>query len=215
MKIGVLGSGMVGVAIATKLVKLGHEVKMGSRSATNEDGAKWVAATGKGASQGTFKDAAAFGELLFNCTSGSGSLPALESAGKDALGGKILVDIANPLDFSGGMPPRLSVVNDDSLGEQIQRAYPNVKVVKTLNTVNANLMVEPGLLKDATTMFLCGDDAASKGKVQEILKGWFGWQDTVDLGPIAMARGTEMYLALWVRLYGALQNPMFNVKLVR
>lgn len=215
MKIGVLGSGSVGTTIATKLVKLGHEVKMGSRSATNEASAKWVAATGKGASQGTFKDAASFGELLFNCTSGSGSLPALESAGTDALGSKILIDIANPLDFSGGMPPRLSVVNDDSLGEQIQRAYPALKVVKTLNTITASLMTEPGTLKEATTMFMCGDDAAAKGQVQEILKGSFGWQDVIDLGPIAMARGTEMYLALWVRLYGALQSPSFNVKVVR
>jgi 8-hydroxy-5-deazaflavin:NADPH oxidoreductase len=215
MKIGVFGSGTVGTTIGTKLVALGHDVKMGSRIATNEEAAKWVAKVGKGASQGTFKDCAQHGEILFNCTSGGGSLAALSSAGEEALAGKVLIDIANPLDFSGGMPPRLSVVNDDSLGEQIQKAFPATKVVKALNTVTATLMVDPTLVKGETTVFMCGDDAAAKGRVNEILKGWFGWQDVIDVGPIAMARGTEMYLALWVRLYGALQSPMFNVKVVR
>jgi hypothetical protein len=137
-------------------------------------------------------------------------------AGEANLNGKVLIDIANPLDFSQGMPPTLTVCNTDSLGEQIQRAYPNVKVVKTLNTVNAFLMVNPGQLANADhTMFVCGNDAAAKAQVTEWLKGWFGWKDVIDLGDITNARGTEMLLPIWVRLWGALQSPMFNFKIVK
>src|SRR5437773_1923726 len=140
MKIGVLGTGMVGVAIGNKLVSLGHEVKMGSRSATNEKAAAWVKGAGAKASQGTFADAAGFGELIFNCTSGHGSLEALKAAGAQSLKGKILIDISNPLDFSKGMPPTLFAGNTDSLGELAQAALPETKVVKTLNTVTASIM---------------------------------------------------------------------------
>ncbi len=136
MKIGVLGTGMVGEAIGTKLIQLGHEVKMGSRTANNEKAAAWVKQNGEKATQGTFADAAAFGEMLFNCTSGGASLEALKMAGAENLNGKVLIDIANPLDFSRGMPPSLLVCNTDSLGEQIQRAFPEAKVVKSLNTMN-------------------------------------------------------------------------------
>src|SRR6184192_2318157 len=131
MKFGVLGSGMVGSAIAGKLVSRGHEVRMGSRTAANEKAAAWVSSAGKGASQGTFADAAAFGEIVFNCTSGAGSLDALKQAGAKNLEGKVLIDVANPLDFSKGMPPSLTVSNTDSLGEQIQREFPKARVVKS------------------------------------------------------------------------------------
>src|SRR3954470_2205060 len=137
MKLGVFGTGMVGSTIATKLAQLGHEVKMGSRAAGNAKAVEWAKAAGGKASQGTFADAAAFGEVLFNCTSGGASLAALQAAGATNLAGKVLVDVSNPLDFSKGMPPTLSVCNTDSLGEQIQRAFPDAKVVKALNTVNA------------------------------------------------------------------------------
>jgi predicted dinucleotide-binding enzyme len=213
MRIGILGTGMVGKAIGTKLVQLGHEVKMGSRTANNEKAAEWVKAN-KGASQGTFSDAAAFGEMLFNCTSGMGSLDALRSVGEKNLNGKVLVDVSNALDFSKGMPPSLLVCNTDSLGEQIQRAFPNVKVVKALNTMNCNLMVNPSLVKGEHDVFLCGNDAGAKTKVKELLQS-FGWKSPIDLGDLTGARGMEMILPLWLRLMGVYQSPNFNFKIVR
>jgi predicted dinucleotide-binding enzyme len=215
MKIAIFGTGVVGSSIATKLAQLGHEVKMGSRTADNAKAAAWVKANGAKASQGTYADAAAFSELAFNCTLGVGALAALEAAGPKNLAGKVLVDVSNPLDFSKGMPPSLFVCNTDSLGEQIQRALPETKVVKALNTTNANIMVDPSLIKGDHDMFLCGNDAGAKGQVTEILKGWFGWKHVVDLGDLSAARAQEMFLILWVRLYGALQSPMFNVHVVR
>jgi predicted dinucleotide-binding enzyme len=164
---------------------------------------------------GTFADAAAHGEIVFGCLNGAGALDALTAAGAGNLKGKVLVDISNPLDFSKGMPPSLLVCNTDSLGEQVQRAFPDAKVVKTLNTVNAELMVDAGKVKGEHTMFMAGNDADAKGKVRQILTEWFGWKDVLDLGDITMARGTEMYLPLWVRMYGALQTPHFNIKVVR
>jgi hypothetical protein len=213
MKIGVLGSGMVGSAIAGKLVSLGHEVKMGSRSATNEKAAAWVAAAGRGASQGTFADAAAFGEIVFNCTSGGASLDALGAAGAQNLNGKILVDVANPLDFSHGMPPSLFAGNTDSLAERIQAAFPAAKVVKTLNTVNANVMIDPGRVPGESDVFVSGNDAGAKAQVVRILKD-FGWKSVIDLGDVTTARGTESYLHLWLRLWGAVQTADFNIRVV-
>jgi predicted dinucleotide-binding enzyme len=208
---------MVGNAIATKLVKVGHDVKMGSRTADNAKGAEWVKANGPKASQGTYADAAAFGDLLFNCTAGAGSLAALEAAGKGNLAGKVLVDVSNPLDFSKGMPPTLTVANTDSLAEQIQRAFPDTQVVKALNTMNCNLMVDASLIKGEHDVFMCGNDAAAKGKVKELLEGSFGWKNksVVDLGDLTAARGQEMFVIFWVRLYGALGSPMFNVHVAR
>ena len=215
MNIGVLGTGMVGNAIATKLVQLGHVVKMGARSATNEKAAAWVQANGAGASQGTFADAAAFGEIVFNCTSGSAALEVLQQAGADNLKGKVLIDIANPLDFSHGMPPSLTVCNTDSLGEQIQRAFPEVRVVKSLNTVNSNLMVNAALLPGEHIMFVSGNDADAKAQVTSILKDWFGWKAVIDLGDITTARATEMMLPIWISLMMKLGTPMFNFAIVR
>ena len=215
MKIGILGTGIVGKTIGTKLVQLGHNVKMGSRTANNEKASEWVKASGANASQGTFAEAAAFGELLFNCTSGMVSLEALKIAGASNMNGKILIDISNPLDFSKGMPPTLSVCNSDSLGEQIQRAYPQVKVVKTLNTLNCNIMVNPSLVPGSHDIFVSGNDAGAKANVIDILKSWFGWKTVIDLGDITTARGTEMLLPIWIRLMGAFQTPNFNFKIVR
>ena len=215
MQIAVLGTGMVGNAIGTKLIQLGHEVKMGARAANNEKAAAWVRASGAGAAQGTFAEAAAFGEIVFNCTSGSGSLAALEQAGANNLKGKVLIDIANPLDFSRGMPPSLSVCNTDSLGEQIQRAFPAVRVVKTLNTVNCNLMVNAGLLPGEHIIFVSGNDADAKAQVTSILKGWFGWQSVIDLGDITTARATEMMLPIWISLMSKVGTPLFNFAIVK
>jgi predicted dinucleotide-binding enzyme len=216
MKIGIFGTGVVGATIGNKLVALGHEVKMGSRTANNEKAVAWAKAAGAKASQGTFEDSAGFGELIFICTQGAGTLDALHAAGAANLKGKILIDISNPLDFSKGMPPTLFAGNTDSLGERIQAAFPETKVIKTLNTVTAEIMVDPGKIGGGDhVMFISGNDTAAKATVGEFLKTQFGWKELVDLGDITTARGTESYLPLWIRLWGALKTPNFNVKIVR
>jgi predicted dinucleotide-binding enzyme len=189
---------------------------MGSRKAGNEKAVEWQLSNGERASQGTFADAASFGELVFNCTMGIGSLDALAAAGKEHLNGKILIDVSNPLDFSKGMPPVLTVCNQDSLGEQIQRHFPDVYVVKALNTMWCGLMVNPRMLSDEHNVFICGNFPEAKSKVKELLST-FGWKDSemIDLGDISSARGTEMYLPLWLRAWGAMQTGAFNIKLVR
>jgi predicted dinucleotide-binding enzyme len=216
MRIGVLGTGTVGQTLAGKLVDVGHEVRMGSREAGNEKAIEWAAAAGEAASEGTFADAAQFAELVVNATAGGASLEALRAAGDENLAGKVVLDVANPLDFSGGMPPTLSVANDDSLGEQIQEAFPEARVVKGLNTVNAAVMVTPDALADSTNLFVCGNDQAAKAQVIELLET-FGWLsgDILDLGDISAARGMEMYLPLWLRLMAALETPQFNIRVVR
>ena len=215
MKIGILGTGVVGQTIGTKLVSLGHDVKMGARAAANEKAEKWVKENGARATHGTFADAAAFGEIVFNCTSGMASLDALRQAGARNLDGKILIDVANPLDFSKGMPPTLSVCNTDSLGEQIQRAFPGARVVKTLNTMNTNVMVDPRIVPGDSDVFVSGNDAAAKAQVTEILKSWFGWRSVIDLGDITSARGTEMLLPIWLRLWGTFKTPNINFHIAR
>lgn len=216
MKIGILGTGMVGSTLGTKLTSLGHEVKMGSRTVNNEKAVAWAKGAGARASQGTFSDAASHGELVFVCTQGAGTLEALQAAGAQHLKGKILIDLSNPLDFSKGMPPTLFAGNTDSLGERIQAAFPDTRVVKTLNTVAADVMVDPGKVNGGDhDMFVSGNDAAAKATVGEFLKTQFGWKNVHDLGDITTARGTESYLPLWIRLWGALKSPMFNVKIVR
>jgi predicted dinucleotide-binding enzyme len=226
MKIGIFGTGIVGQAIAARLTGLGHEVMIGTRNVAetlartapdpmgNPPFSAWYEHNAQ-VKLGTFAAAATHGELVFNCTVGGASLEALQLAGEANLNGKVLVDIANPLDFSQGMPPTLSISNTDSLGEQLQAAFPQVKVVKTLNTMNAHLMVNPGQLAGGDhTVFVSGNDGAAKATVIELLTS-FGWQDIIDLGDISTARGTEMLLPIWLRLLGALQKPMFNFKIVR
>ena len=226
MKIGVLGTGTVGQTIADKLAELEHAVFVGTRdpqatlSRTEPDmygNPPFHVWRDEHPSIefGTLAQAAAHGDIVVNAMNGAASIDALRAAGEENLAGKILVDIANPLDFSKGMPPSLLVCNTDSLGEQIQRAFPDAKVVKTLNTVNAHLMVGPKQLADADhTIFVSGNDAGAKQTVTELL-GSFGWRDIVDLGDITTARGTEMMLPIWVRIWGATRNPMFSFKLVR
>jgi predicted dinucleotide-binding enzyme len=217
MRIGVLGTGMVGHALATKLVELGDEVMMGARDETNEKAAAWVAAQDtERAHAGSFTDTAEFGELLVNATGGAVSLDALAMCGAGNLQGKTLVDVSNPLDFSQGFPPTLTVVNTESVGELLQAAHPDTHVVKALNTVNASVMVDPGVVPGEHVLFVCGNDAGAKAEVVELL-GRFGWpaERIVDLGDITAARGTEMYLALWVRIMRATGTPTFNVELRR
>lgn len=216
MRIGIIGSGGVGATLGTALVARGHEVRMGSRSSANEKATAWAQSNGPTASHGTFADAAAFGEVLLNCTAGDKSLDALHAAGADALRGKVLIDVANPLDFSKGMPPTLTIANDDSLGERIQKAFPDARVVKTLNTVNMDVMVNPGLVPGDHQIFASGDDAAAKARVTTLLGEWFGWrpEQIIDLGDIASARGTEMMVPLWIRLMMRLGTPHFNIRVV-
>src|SRR3982750_1330515 len=213
MHIGVLGTGIVGRTLAQALVDRGHEVRMGSRAAGNEQAVAWATQAGPLASEGSFADAAAFGEVVVNATAGAASLAALQAAGAEQLAGKALLDVANPLDTSKGMPPTLTVCNDDSLGEQLQRAFPEVLVVKTLNTVTASVMVAPDLVPGAHTVFVCGDDDGAKAQAVVLLEE-LGWPPDriLDLGDITAARGTEMYLALWLRLWGATGTAVLNVE---
>jgi predicted dinucleotide-binding enzyme len=215
MRIGVLGTGIVGRTLASKLVSLGHEVMMGSRQAGNEAAAAWAKESGQLADEGNFSEAAGFGELVVNATSGAASMDALVSAEAENLTGKVLLDVANPLDFSAGMPPTLTVCNDDSLAEQIQRTFPETRVVKSLNTVNADVMVEPGIVPGSHTVFVAGDDSGAKETVKQLLVD-FGWpaEDVMDLGGIRAARGVEMFLPLWLGLYGASGTSHLNVKVV-
>lgn len=215
MKIGILGTGSVGVTIASKLVSLGHDVMMGSRTATNEKALAWASKQGGSAKVGTFADAVDHGDWVFVCTAGNGTLEALASAGADRLHDKIVVDVSNPLDFSRGMPPRLFTPQDDSLGEQVQRAYPDAKVVKTLNTINASVMVDPARVPGDHDVFVSGNDAPAKAEVTALLKSGFGWRCVVDLGGIETARLTEAHVLLWVRLWGVVGSPDFNIHIVR
>ncbi|TGK03043.1 NADP oxidoreductase [Leptospira langatensis] len=215
MKIGILGTGMVGNTIGSKLIEKGYEVKMGSRSVQNEKAAEWVAKSGSKASQGTFKDAAAFGEILFNCTKGEVSIEVLRQAGAENLKGKILVDVSNALDFSKGRPPGLLTDSHNSLGEMIQKEFPDVKVVKTLNTTNCSIMVDASLIKGEHDIFICGNDAAAKKTISDLLVKDFGWKNIVDLGDIVGARAAEMLLPLWVRLYGIYGHANFNFHIVK
>lgn len=213
MQIGVLGTGMVGQTIGSKLVELGHEVMMGSRDAANPKAIAWAKEEGRHALYGTFANAAAFGEIIFNCTLGSASLEALEQAGAENLKGKILIDTSNPLDYSSEIIT-LTVSNSDSLGEQIQRAFPEALVVKTLNTMNFNLMVNPGKLPERTDIFVSGNDVQAKVQVTTILRDWFGWKSVIDLGDITTSRGVEMFIPLWVSLRRVIPAKRFNIRVV-
>jgi predicted dinucleotide-binding enzyme len=198
----VLGTGVVGTTIAGKLRELGHDVLIGSRTA--------------GENAVPFADAAAHGELVFNCTNGNASLDALSAAGAENLAGKVLVDVANVLDFSQGRPPLVGVSTGDSLGEEIQRAFPEARVVKALNTVNANVMVDPGVVPGEHDLFISGNDEQAKAQVAELLRS-FGWkaEHILDLGDITAARAQELYVTLWLRLMGVAEGAAFNIRVVR
>ena len=226
MKIGILGTGVVSQTTAEKLVQLGHGVMIGTRdkqatlAKTGKDNfgrptfSEWIKNNSKVQFE-IYSEAASFGEFLVNATNGFGTMPALEAAGKRNLANKVMIDISNPLDFSKGMPPTLFISNTDSLGEQIQRTYPELKVVKALNTMNAYIMVNPALLPDDHNVFLNGNDVNAKNEVKMLLIS-FGWKEKniIDMGDISTARGTEQILPIWVRLSGTLQTPIFNFKIV-
>jgi 8-hydroxy-5-deazaflavin:NADPH oxidoreductase len=226
MKVAVLGTGIVGRTLAARLAELGHEVTVGTRDVEatmartepdnmgNPPYADWAHVHPQ-VILATFADAAAHGELVVNATSGNASIAALETAGRENLAGKVLLDIANPLDSSQGFPPSLFVSNTDSLAEEIQAAFPEARVVKSLNTMNAFLMADPRQLADGEhTVFVSGNDADAKQVVTELLHT-FGHTDVIDLGDLSTARGAESVLPIWIRLWGALGVPMFQFKIVR
>jgi hypothetical protein len=222
MKITVLGTGMVGQTISSKLLELGHDVTMGTRNPEETiKRSKPNQMTGisfedwhkknQGVSIKKFAESAEDAELIINATSGSVSIDVLEKLGNENLDGKVLLDIANPLDFSNGMPASLFISNTDSLGEQIQKAYPLLKVVKSLNTMNTYIMMHPESVPGNHNVFINGNDEKAKGQVNNLLKS-IGWkaEDILDLGDISTARGTEMLLPIWLRLWGALGHANFN-----
>ncbi|KQU70708.1 NADPH-dependent F420 reductase [Phycicoccus sp. Root101] len=225
MKIAVLGTGTVGQALAGRLSELGHDVVTGTRdpqatlARTEPDGmgtlpyAAWATEHPQ-VTLATFADAVVGADVVVNATGGAAAVPALQAAGAEALAGKVVLDISNPLDFSQGFPPTLFVKDTDSLGEQIQREFPQARVVKSLNTLTAELMVRPASLGAESSVFLSGDDQDAKAVVAELLES-FGHTDVIDLGDISTARGTEMLLPVWLRLMGALGTGMFNFKIVR
>lgn len=222
MNIGILGTGIVAQTIAPKLIELDHSIMIGTRNveatlantSPNQYGMPPFSAWYKQQTKvivGTHSEAAAHGGVLLNCTSGVASIDALKSAGEKNLGGKVLIDVSNPLDFSKGMPPSLTVCNTDSLGEMIHRTFPDLKVVKALNTVNAMVMVNPSLVPGDHNLFICGNDKTAKSSVVNLLKE-FGWKESniIDMGDITNARATEMLLPIWIRLYGKYKTPLFN-----
>lgn len=226
MKIGVLGTGIVGQTMATRLAGLDHDVMVGTSDPASALGRTEPDRYGNPPfpawreqhpeiGLGTFAEAAARGDLVVNATFGATSVETLQAAGAEHLEGKVLLDIANPLDFSQGVPPSLTVCNTDSLGEQIQRAFPAARVVKALNTMNALLMVDPSQLAAGDhTVFVSGNDAEAKATATGLLRS-FGWSDILDLGDITTARGSEMILPIWVRLFGVLGQPIYQFKVVR
>ncbi len=222
MKIGLIGSGVVAQTLGKKLVELGHEVYLGTRDPKKLDEKKnmagtlneWLASVNHKAKVVTFKETAAQGEILINATHGQASVEALHLAEADKVGPKVLIDTANELDFSKGKPQALAS-SARSVAGNIQSAFPNLKVVKTLNTIAAPIMVNPQIVKGGDhTIFMAGNDKDAKAKVADLLKS-FGWTDIMDLGDISAAHGPEMYMGMWVSLYASLQNGMINIKVQR
>ena len=226
MKIGILGTGMVGQTIAEKLLELGHKVMIGTRNIENlmsrnepdnfgrPPFKEWHQSR-QNIALGTLSETADFGKLLVNALQGVGTIEALKSVGEEKFSGKVMLDIANPLDFSQGFPPSLTVCNTGSLGEQIQNAFPDLKVVKSLNTMNAYLMVNPRMIPEDQTVFVSGNDNSAKQTVKQLLQS-FGWKESeiIDLGDISTSRGSEQLLPIWTRIYSGVGNPMFNFKIV-
>ncbi|WP_281228871.1 NADPH-dependent F420 reductase [Flavobacterium aquiphilum] len=216
MKIAILGTGAVGTTIGSKLIELGHEVMLGSRSNTNEKATEFVNKHDKNAYKGTFEEAATFGEIIFNCVKGEFSIAALKSAGS-GINNKIIIDVSNPIDTSKGAPLSLipELCNTNSLGEEIQRNFPNIKVVKTFNTMWSTLMMIPSMLQDGDhTNFICGNDEEAKNEVKNLLYE-IGWKEKsiIDLGDITAARGTECLILLWLKIWGATIGT-FSIKVV-
>jgi predicted dinucleotide-binding enzyme len=226
MQVGILGTGSVGRALAEGFVREGHDVLVGTRDVdelmarTEPDRmgtppfATWLAEH-PGVAVGAYSHVGEHAELLVNATLGSASVDVLRAAGLADSPGRIVIDASNALDHSGGFPPSLFVVNTDSLAEQIQREFPDARVVKAWNTMTASLMTNPGLLAGGDhSIPICGNDDDARRQVTGLLRS-FGWRDVVDLGDLTAARGMEAYVLFWLGLYGAAGSPLVNTKIVR
>lgn len=207
---------MVGHTLATKLASLGHEVRMGARTAGNEKAVAWAAAHGPDAGEGAFSEVAAWAERVIFAVSGANILAVADAVGTDAVAGKTVIDVTNPFDMSKGMPPTLipELSNTTSAAEALQARLPEAKVVKTLNTMNHQIMVDPARVAGAHDVFLCGDDDAAKKDVSSMLAE-FGWTDPIDLGPLAASRGLEGMMPFWLRMWGVVGSADFNYRIVR
>jgi predicted dinucleotide-binding enzyme len=218
MKIGILGSGSVGAALATALINKGHTVMMGSRSARNEKAQDWIKKAGRGALAGTFNEAAGFSDLFFICVNGEFAADIAKELAPENVTSKIVIDLTNPLDFSQGNPPRiLEQYVNISLGETLQQLLPHSYVIKTLNTINYKLMVDAREVNDGKhDLFLCGNDAMAKNQVKHFLVDNFHWrpESLIDLGDIKSARAMEAIVPFWVQVYRFIGTPLFNFKIV-
>jgi predicted dinucleotide-binding enzyme len=213
MRITVLGSGQVGRTLAAGIAAAGHDVVLGSRSPGGEL-TEW--ATGANVTTALPADAVRNADLIVNATPGAASVAAVRAAlSSSELDGTVLLDVSNPLDFATGAP-RLSTAPDDSVGEQLQREFPALRVVKSLCTVHYPIMIQPGMLAEPTTMFLAGNDSAAKQTVVELLRG-LGWpaEELLDLGGIEVARQMEAHILFWFTMMNALGTPIFNIRIVR
>ncbi len=216
MKYAVLGTGVVGHTLATALASLGHQVRMGARDRQNEKAAQWAAATEGRTGHGGMAETADWADRIIIAVNGANILAAAEAITPEAAAGKTVIDVTNPLDFSRGMPPILvpELSNTTSAGEALQAALPGAKVVKTLNTMNHEVMVDPGRVPGHHDIFLCGDDAGAKSEARALLAE-FGWTDPIDLGPLAAARGTEGLMPFWLRMWAAKGDVDFNYAIAR
>jgi 8-hydroxy-5-deazaflavin:NADPH oxidoreductase len=214
MRVGVLGSGVVGQTLGRGFVELGHEVKLGSRTPEKGELAEWAKGRGRNASIGTFADTARHGELLVLCCLGEAANEVIDLAGPSHFDGKVVIDATNPLDFSRGMPPTIFVGLSDSLGERIQKKLPQSRVVKCFNIVPNSLMIRPELGGTTPTMMIAGNDDGAKSQVTEILRE-FGWTETVDIGGIDGARWLEALVPLWVRAAAKVGNFHCAFKLLK
>ena len=201
-RVGVLGSGEVGRRLAAGFLSRGHDVMIGSRDPDKPELREWLAADGAGIEAGTFAQTAAHGELLVLAVLGDAAEKAIADAGPDNFSGKVVIDAMNPLDFSAGFPPKLSITGEDSLGERVQRALPDAKVVKAFNTIGNPYFVDPSFTEGQPTMLIAGNDEDAKRTVGDVLAD-FGWPDPVDIGGIEGSRELEAICIAWVKIGGA------------
>lgn len=201
-RVGVLGTGEVGRRLAAGFKDRGYQVMIGSRDSGKSELRDWLSADGRGIEVGTFAEAGAYGEVIVLAVLGAAAEEVIAEAGAQKFTGKVVIDAMNPLDFSGGFPPKLSISGDDSLGERVQRALPDAKVVKAFNTIGNPYFVDPSFSEGKPTMLIAGDDEGAKGTVSDVLKD-FGWSDIIDIGGIEGSRELEAICIVWVKIGGA------------
>jgi 8-hydroxy-5-deazaflavin:NADPH oxidoreductase len=201
-QVGVLGSGEVGRRLAAGFRSRGHDVMIGSRDPGKPELREWLSGDGAGIQGGTFAQAAAHGELLVLAVLGDAAEQVIVDAGPGNFSGKVVIDAMNPLDFSAGFPPKLSIAGEDSLGERVQRTLPDAKVVKAFNTIGNPYFVDPAFSEGPPTMLIAGNDDDAKRTVGDVLAD-FGWPPPVDIGGIEGSRELEAICIAWVKIGGA------------